>query len=121
MNAQELCQRLTETAPADYDCRRCGACCLSQRQEPGYVELTATEVDQFRVLSLPLVTVLGRDYLATAPYDGPGGASACIGLTGAPGFPCSCKLYDERPQKCRDFEMGSAACRTARLRAGLPI
>lgn len=120
MNVLDLTQQLAATTGADYDCCRCGACCLSQRPEPGYVELTAVEAERLAV-SLPLVQVANKHFLGTEPYDGPGGVHACIGFSGAPGFPCACHIYDDRPQKCRDFEMGSAACRTARLHAGLPI
>lgn len=120
MNPIEMSRRLASATGAEYDCQRCGACCLSQRAEPGYVELTAAEAKRLAV-SLPLVVVAGKHFLGTESYDGPGGVNACSGFSGAPGFPCACHLYDERPQKCRDFEMGSAACRTARLHAGLPI
>jgi Fe-S-cluster containining protein len=122
MDIGDLARTLAATTGVDYDCRRCGACCLSPAPLPGYVELTATEARHFRLRSLPVVAgPNGSEYLGTEPYDGPGGSRACIGFEGAPGFPCACRIYAERPAKCCDFEMGSAACRAARLRAGLPI
>jgi uncharacterized protein len=122
MHGDELARRMAATTDADYDCQRCGACCLSQFREPGYVELTAHEAGRLRAHALPMVSETGgRMRLGTEPFDGPGGVSACVGFSGAPGFPCACTIYEDRPAKCRDFEMGSAACRTARLRAGLPI
>jgi hypothetical protein len=38
----ELCESLAATAPAEYDCRRCGACCLSPNGSEGYVILQGT-------------------------------------------------------------------------------
>src|SRR5258708_6281154 len=120
MDQERLSQLLAATTEADYDCRRCGACCLSPGKETGYVAVTAEEGNRLRALALPLVTHDGgKVFLGTETYDGPGGARACVGFVGAPGFPCSCTIYEDRPAKCREFEMGSAACRTARLRAGL--
>jgi Fe-S-cluster containining protein len=119
MDLKELCQQLALTAAAEYDCRRCGACCLPGLETAGYVLLEPEEATRLRTLGLPVVTAPPR--LGARPHQGPGGPSACVAFEGAPGFPCGCSIYEERPQKCRDFEVGSAACRLARLRAGLPI
>jgi uncharacterized protein len=122
VDAGELARRLVSAGEADYDCRRCGACCLADRDGPGYVLLADGEAGRLRALGLPVVTIReGELRLGTEPYDGPGGAAACAAFEGAPGFPCRCTAYADRPARCRDFEMGSAACRTARLRAGLPV
>jgi Fe-S-cluster containining protein len=122
MNVSDLARAMAATTTADYDCRRCGACCLSAAAEPDYVELTAEEATSLRARALPVISdSTGKVRLGAEPFDGPGGASACVGFEGAPGFPCACTIYEHRPQKCREFEMGSAACRAARLRAGLPI
>jgi Fe-S-cluster containining protein len=122
MNPGQLCQALASTTDADYDCRRCGACCLSAVGADGHVLLEPAEADRLRRLGLPIVPDPdGASRLATQPYDGPGGAAACIAFEGAPGFPCACTVYEDRPDRCRQFEMGSAACRAARLRAGLPL
>ena len=122
MDAGELCRLLAAAGEGDYDCRRCGACCLSAGDGPGYVLLTAGEAGRLRTLGLPVVTIPeGACRLGTSPYHGPGGTAACAAFEGAPGFPCRCTIYDDRPCRCRDFDAGSAACRTARLRAGLPV
>jgi len=122
MDVGKLARTLAAAMPVEYDCCRCGACCLSSTPQEGYVELSAAEAHRLRSLSLPIVASAGEgEHLGTEPYDGPGGVRACIGFEGAPGFPCACRIYADRPAKCREFEMGSAACRTARLRAGLPI
>ncbi|MBY0525662.1 MAG: YkgJ family cysteine cluster protein [Gemmataceae bacterium] len=117
-----MCRTLAGATDVDYDCQRCGACCLSITPSAGYVVLERDEATQLRRLSLPIVIGTdGQSFLATEPYDGPGGAAACIAFEGAPGFPSRCLIYAARPTKCREFEAGSIACRTARLRAGLPI
>jgi Fe-S-cluster containining protein len=122
MDAVEFCQHLARAADVEYDCRRCGACCLPGLETAGYVLLEPGEEVRLRARRLPLVMVPdGPTRLGTRSHEGPGGPSACIAFEGVPGFPCSCSIYDERPQKCRDFEAGSAACRLARLRAGLPV
>lgn len=122
MNARELSQVLASTVGVEYDCRRCGACCLASTPRPGYVVLSGGESARMRALGLPVVSdPVQGECLGTEPYDGPGGAAACAAFLGAPGFPCSCSIYADRPARCRDFEAGSAACRLARLRAGLPL
>jgi uncharacterized protein len=121
VDTEELCNRLASTAGADYDCRRCGACCLGTADVDGYVALTADEAAGLRALGLPLVQSGRGVYLGTQAYDGPGGGCACVAFDGAPGFPCGCLIYEDRPEKCRQFEMGSVACRRARLRVGLPV
>ena len=51
---------------------------------------------------------------------GPGG-ERCAALRGElkEGVPYTCVIYEERPQTCRDFTLGSAHCLTARRRVGL--
>jgi hypothetical protein len=122
MDARELCHRLAAAGEAAYDCRRCGACCLPGLDAPGYVLLGPGEDARLRARGLPVVSAPGGELrLGTRPHDGPGGPAACAAFEGAPGFPCGCAAYDDRPGKCREFEVGSAACRLARLRAGLPV
>lgn len=117
MEAWELCVRLAETSAAEYDCRLCGACCLSPYTGPGYVELAdAEEEARLRRLGLPVVmNPVGRPCLGTRS-DG-----ACVAFEGVAGSPSACRVYEDRPRQCREFEMGSARCRLARLQAGLAI
>jgi Fe-S-cluster containining protein len=113
---------IAASAGAEYDCRRCGACCLTSTPGPGYVLLTDDEPHRLRSLGLPMVNdAAGQPRLGTLPHDAPGGTDACCAFEGAPGHPCICTIYDARPTRCREFEMGSEACRRARLRAGLAI
>jgi Fe-S-cluster containining protein len=122
MNLEELCRVLAATTAAEYDCRFCGACCLPQEEGAGYVLLEAEDAGRVRRLRLPVVTdVRGQLRLETQPNEGPGGPRRCVALDGVVGWGCGCTIYEDRPGRCRAFEMGSAACRVARVRAGLPI
>lgn len=121
MEPMELCEKLAATAPAEYDCRRCGACCLSPDGSDGYVILQGNEPERLRLLGLPLVSDGGgQTCLGTRPREGRDGM-ACVAFEGAVGWTCGCTVYEERPERCRRFEVGSAHCRFARLLAGLPL
>ncbi|OAI41814.1 hypothetical protein AYO40_07005, partial [Planctomycetaceae bacterium SCGC AG-212-D15] len=122
MDAEALSRLICASAGAEYDCRRCGACCLTSAPGPGYVLLEEGEPERLAKLALPVVRDgEGKLRLGIVPHDAPGGSDACVAFEGAPGFPCTCTIYQARPTRCRQFEMGSEACRTARLRAGLAI
>lgn len=56
-----------------------------------------------------------RFYLARA--DGRCAALTNVGEAGGSIF--RCVVYDERPQPCRDFVVGSVRCLEARCRVGL--
>jgi Fe-S-cluster containining protein len=122
VDGAELCRSLASTTAANYDCRRCGACCLSPDGGDGYVVLESEEPGRLRRLGLPVLTKgHGEVCLGTVPHDGPGRGRACVALEGAAWFGCGCAVYEDRPARCRQFEMGSDLCRQVRLRVGLPI
>jgi Fe-S-cluster containining protein len=126
VDGTELCRALAATTTAAYDCRRCGACCLSPDGGDGYVVLEGDEPERLRRLGLPVVTNgRGEVCLGTVPHDGPGRGRTCVALDGSAGHPkgrgCGCTVYEDRPARCRQFEMGSDLCRQARLRVGLPL
>lgn len=104
-----------------YGCQLIFRQSLAATVTDSYVALEAGEATGLRVLGLPVIPSGEALYLGTQAYDGPGGGCACVAFDGAPGFPCGCLIYENRPEKCRQFEMGSAACRRARLRVGLPV
>ncbi len=93
------------TAPLD--CADCGACCRE-----AYHAVEVSQRDPVR-RSHPelLVRVDGRWQIRR---EGP----RCAGLVGEPGT-FTCRIYEERPRTCRDFERGSANCVDARTRIGL--
>src|SRR5512143_1299690 len=105
------------------DCRMCGACCVSggsgeDVRDHGYADVT--DKDVVRLSShvrkqLHRVTDGAPTHYRTASKQLPSGAYACLHLRGTPGQRCSCAIYTTRPEICRDFRVGGAACRAARL------
>jgi Fe-S-cluster containining protein len=111
-----------ETAP-EYDCLACGACCFSPWTGDGYVAVDEAEATQLSRLALPVIHQVQGDGQTIAKLgtriDSTG--RACVAFRGSVGRACACGIYDLRPQPCRQFEMGSIACRQARQRFALPI
>lgn len=105
-----------------YDCQQCGACCTNQQHDPavGYVWLTNDEPKQMRRLGLSVVRAGSGFFLGTRVRDG-ADQSSCVALRGTVGGPCRCAIYRSRPMNCRQFEVGSSSCKTAREQAGLPV
>jgi Fe-S-cluster containining protein len=111
---------LSQPAPVSLEpipsCRECGACCREARD--GTILIHEEDLVRWR-----------REG-ATAILDGlvPGHFSqmgfparengACVHL-GVPGLPNDCTIYPTRGKTCRDFEAGSAQCRTYRRLAGI--
>lgn len=109
---------------ADYDCQRCGACCVQLGPYDGnaYVYLDHDEAGQMRSLGLPVVrTAMGGSCLRAAPHGGAGGRPACVAFVGKLAVRCRCSVYDDRPSVCQEFEVGGVLCRDARELAGLPV
>jgi Fe-S-cluster containining protein len=107
----------------EYDCQRCGACCVQFGASDGnaYVSLDREEARRMRSLGLPVVhAALGGPCLGARQHEGAGGRPACVAFEGDLGGPCRCTVHDSRPSVCRDFEAGGQLCREARMRAGLP-
>ena len=93
----------------DYDCVKCGACCVNQFNIPILVE------------HVPLIDQRLKEYLIDSPFQ-PGGYSLkqvgnsrrCIALEGTVGECVNCKAYEFRPPVCRNFTPGSDLCKKAR-------
>ena len=105
----------------DYDCQRCGACCVDYFGTTGYIQLTADEKERMRRMSLPVVLWHGQELLGTRPHAGPGGETCCVAFTGEVGSHCACTIHPDRPSACREFEAGSEGCKFARIEVGLPV
>ncbi|MFO0749370.1 MAG: YkgJ family cysteine cluster protein [Myxococcota bacterium] len=94
----------------DDACGDCGACC---RQAFHLVPVGPTE---------PLVSarpdLVVHDPQGHSPYYVPRPGGFCVALV-APRAPFRCGVYEERPQSCRDFAVGSRNCLEARRRVGL--
>lgn len=93
------------------DCTKCGACCFGLA-----VYLTQREARIFqanRRLGLLIKPLDDKFCLRRTVKE-----SRCFALNGKPGC-CTCKVYDQRPQVCREFEPGSEACIRSRKAFGI--
>lgn len=91
----------------DADCRTCGACCRE-----GF-HLVAVEPGEPVLTRHPELVVLDQH---GAHIPRPGGT--CVALSCQAGA-FACRVYDDRPQACADFEIAGAHCLDARRRVGL--
>ena len=90
------------------DCQRCAACCRH-----AYDSVTVTRRDA--VIRRHPELVVDRGSYLELRREG----DHCGALTGSPGGPFACTIYEDRPRPCRDFELGGRHCLTARRRVGL--
>jgi Fe-S-cluster containining protein len=105
-----------------YDCQQCGACCVDYLDPfgaAGYVQLNPDEPESLRRLGLPIVEIDGREFLGTVEHEC--GGSVCVAFAGSVGQQCGCSIYEQRPDRCRRYEVGSVQCRAARFQSGLPV
>jgi len=119
-----------------YDCRSCGACCKALPSYEGENYVRLYDIDIYRlstderskfIIAIPP----GPPYVSAEEYVSEGkswsrrGAmkltkdNACSALSGTIGKCVSCKIYDNRPDVCRRFEVGDHSCQFARSEAGL--
>jgi hypothetical protein len=90
----------------ELDCRTCGACC---RDAYSSVEIGAREPFAKKH---PELVRRSNGRIALVREHG-----RCPALEGEGRF--TCRVYDDRPRTCRDFEVASANCYEARGRLGL--
>ena len=99
------------TASGEFDCSTCGACC---REAFHVVELEPD--DPFVKLYPDLIA--HEDGRINLPR--PGGLCVALELLDSDsGQTWNCRLYNDRPISCREFELGSANCVEARARVGI--
>jgi len=111
-------------ARADLDCRRCGACCISDWDEPSYVAMHPNEVDRLSEWKQKHWVHYeqhddARTFPALRTKENKQGHIVCIAFRGSVGKQCSCSIYEDRPRACRRFKAGGMSCREAREAAGL--
>ncbi|TVQ88772.1 MAG: YkgJ family cysteine cluster protein [Deltaproteobacteria bacterium] len=94
---------------ATYDCQSCGACCRE-----GYDTVEVDEEDPATRLHPEL---LHRGPFGRLNLRRDGVCCACLRVEASK---YTCAIYATRPLPCRELEIGSSACLTARARVGLP-
>ncbi len=92
-----------------FSCTRCGKCC---RGEPGYVWITAEEIDRMaKHRNMPRAEFVRqyvrREGLRLSLKERPGGD--CILWHG------TCTVYDVRPRQCRTFPFWKEALQAKRV------
>lgn len=102
------------------DCVRCGTCCFSESER--HARVTGDDYERLGDDAEGLVTFLGNEAFMRLS-DGEGGAPRrCAALAIAPADGTFlCRVYERRPEVCRDLERGSGACSGERYtKAGRP-
>ncbi len=96
------------------ECVRCGACCAWFRVDFSVYELDGAggSVPETLAIAVNGTTVRMRGTDHWPPR--------CAALCGTLGQQVHCAIYEWRPNPCREFAEGSAACAEARRRHGLP-
>jgi len=92
------------------DCRTCGACCRE-----AYHSVTVTMRDPVVWQEPHLIVRHGPRFEILRE------GSRCAALAVADGPRYSCKIYENRPRPCREFEAGGRHCLDARRRVGLSV
>ena len=108
----------------EFDCRACGACCVSPYTGDAYVALDDSEAARLALEQVPVIFQRqGGDPPEYVPKLGTklnaDATNVCAALGGIVGSECFCGIYQVRPKACRQFEVGGKACREARRRIGL--
>jgi hypothetical protein len=99
-----------EPALNEASCGSCGACCRE-----AYHEVPVGPEEPIRALRPDLVTAREGAFVIARP------SGQCVALArddeGQRSYACT--IYEQRPQHCRDFEVGGPNCLEARQRVGL--
>jgi Fe-S-cluster containining protein len=116
------------------ECRACGACCVDdydygivadlndedeKRLGSRRMKWLAVDASTLKAYRLPpaLAGLDGRAYATGSTLRN--GFIVCKALRGTVGRRCSCIVYEDRPEVCRDFKRGGPSCIEALQRAGL--
>jgi len=107
--------------PDDYDCVRCGACCVSDYDAVDYVHLNQDDLnrldpDEYDFYVYTDATY-GRTQCSMQTARDSQDNCRCKALEGTVGKQVSCAIYDRRPKVCRRFAAESFACDSARKAA----
>ncbi len=94
------------------DCQTCGACCRE-----AYHVVSVSMRDPVVWKQPDLIVRSGHRFSILRSDDRC--AALNVSGTGGPGAHHACRIYEDRPQTCRDFERGGRHCLVARRRVGL--
>jgi Fe-S-cluster containining protein len=87
------------------------------------VRLYDIDIDRLRGTGLPIITQAQGEEGELIPKLGTRldalGRRACVAFAGNLGQACVCTIYSDRPEACRQFEVGGALCIEARRRVGI--
>ena len=109
------------SAAADFDCTKCGACCVNPNgnrleQYVDYVEVVPKDALRRKPELMRRFVVsndAGQAHLRLDRHQ------RCVALRGALGREVRCEIYAHRPAACRRVEAGSRGCLDARRERGM--
>ena len=107
----------------DFDCRTCGACCVADYDDVGYVHVNEedfdrlTEKEQRRLVHEEASEERLLVFRTLKTASDKCGNCRCAALRGTVGLRVSCTIYERRPQACVRFAAGSMQCLEARKQA----
>jgi hypothetical protein len=96
------------------DCLTCGACCRE-----AYHTVAVSMRDAVTWRQPAFVVRSGHRYSLLREGDRCAALDVVTDTASESGRRFGCKIYEDRPQTCRDFERGGRHCVTARRRVGL--
>ena len=108
-----------------FDCVKCGACCVSSYDAETYVYVGDDDIRRLRLAYSEktvrhLVSKISDPFkIGLRTKTNKQGHKTCISLRGSVGKQCSCSIYEARPDACREFEPGEFPCLEAREAAGI--
>jgi Fe-S-cluster containining protein len=102
---------MSDTSDTSNPCLACGACCMSYRVSFYWAEAEA------RGLPAGLTEQVNAFYSCMAGTNA--SQPRCAALQGPPGGPVACSVYKQRPDTCREVQVGDDKCTRARARHGL--
>jgi Fe-S-cluster containining protein len=99
------------STPTDNPCLSCGACCMAFRASFYWGEASTRAIPEHRTEQVNPHFLCMAGTNAREPR--------CAALQGPPGGPVACIIYEQRPEPCREVQVGDDKCRRARARHGL--
>lgn len=102
--------------PDGNDCVRCGLCCTSPYPDcPTFVELEAADVRRLPpgFVHRNVKPEFDRHAIKAKDYKQPllgRSVRVCAAFRGALGKKCDCRIYEYRPDVCRDWQPRNSTC-----------